>query len=110
MDYIISKLKGKDGIYEKLYSGETLYNLPGDLASAIEYTPSRMLEEDEWYKLEKFSQTDYCIDFLKNAFRSTDYSQAVKSKTETIEYIFAYQSGNYFFQRIFKNNILIQVP
>ncbi len=72
---------------EKLFSRAGLYQIPDDLEGAVEYQPSRILEEDEWYKLQEFSKENFCIDLLREHFRSTDYPEASKVKTMAIEYI-----------------------
>ena len=108
MNYVIARLKGKKEEYEKLYSGEGLYYMPDNLEGAVDYNPARILDDDEWYKLEKFAARDFCIDLLKGEFRTTDYIEFQKAKTDNIEYICSYQEENYFFQRIFKHNILLK--
>ena len=108
MNYVIAKIKSKTHEYEKLFSGAGLYQIPDDLEGAVEYQPSRILEEDEWYKLQEYSKENFCIDLLREHFRSTDYPEASKVKTMAIEYICSYQENIYFFQRVFKHNIVMQ--
>lgn len=108
MNYVIAKIKSKTHEYEKLFSGAELYQMPDGLEGAVEYQPSRILEEDEWYKLQEFSTRSFCIELLKDHFRSTDYPEASKVKTMEIEYICSYQENIYFFQRVFKHNIVMQ--
>lgn len=107
MNYVIAKIKSKTHEYEKLFSGAELYQMPDGLEGAVEYQPSRLLEEGEWYKLQEFSTRSFCIDLLKDHFRSTDYPEASKVKTMEIEYICSYQERIYFFQRVFKHNIVM---
>lgn len=52
MNYVIAKIKSKTHEYEKLFSGAELYQMPDGLEGAVEYQPSRLLEEGEWYKLQ----------------------------------------------------------
>ena len=108
MNYVIAKIRDKNKIFEKLYAGESIYSLPSGLESAVEYNPSTILEEDEWFKIDDFSQTEYCMDILKEDFRSTDYGEANKVKTQNVEYIISFQDNVYFFQRIFKHSIMEQ--
>lgn len=56
---------------------------------------------------DQFSTRSFCIDLLKDHFRSTDYPEASKVKTMEIEYICSYQENIYFFQRVFKHNIVM---
>lgn len=110
MDYLIAKIKKeKENPYEKLWSGnEEVYKTPDDLNGAIHYEAGRELDDDEWFKIEDFTEQKYCIDILKKEFRTSDYPEANKSKTSTIEYICDYRDNVYYFQRIMKNNLLMQ--
>lgn len=105
MNYVIAKLKKEDE-YRKVYGGESIYNMPENTEYAIEYVPTRNLDDDEWFVLKEFSQKDYCIDLLKKDFRTTDYFAIDNTNAETMEYICSYDEGKYFFQRIFKHNIM----
>lgn len=106
MNYIIAKIKGADNTYEKLCSAENVYKVPSGLDSAITYNPETVLEEDDWYEIKGFSSTSYCIDILKNDFRTTDYKEADRIKTGNVDYIVVFEKNKYFFQRVFKNNIM----
>ncbi|WP_027204471.1 hypothetical protein [Butyrivibrio fibrisolvens] len=108
MNHVIAKIKGKEKTYEKLFSGDSIFELPSDLDNAVEYNPEIILEEYEWYKIENFSVTPYVIDLLRHNFNTTDYGEAKKVKKEKIEYIVSVQDDIFFFQRIFKHNILVE--
>ena len=69
MNYVLAKIKEKEDTFEKLYSGEELFSVPSDLDSAIDCEPARLLEEDEWFQLDNFSDRKFCIDLLKKDFR-----------------------------------------
>ena len=108
MSYIVAKVK-KDAEYKNVYSGdEEIYKMSVELQNSVEYTPTRLLEEDEWYRISDFSQKKFCIEFLKREFNTTDYTLIDKSNADSLEYICSYQNEVYFFQRIMKHNILIQ--
>lgn len=110
MDYLIAKIKKeKENPYEKLWSGEKeVYTMPLDLDGSIPYEAGRVLDDDEWFKIENFTEQEFCIDILKSEFRTTDYPEANKSKTSTIEFICDYRDNVYFFQRILKTSLLVQ--
>lgn len=105
MIYVIAKEK-KENTYKKLCSVVDIYKQPEGLATAVEYTPTRMLEDDEWYKIETFSKREYCLDLLLDEFNTTDYTQVEKEDLNKIEYICAYETNAYYFQRILKLNLL----
>lgn len=108
MNHVIAKIRGKDSVFEKLYSGDAIFELPTELSGAVEYNPETILEENEWYKIETFSNTTYIIDELRRDFNTTDYDVANRVKNENIEYIMAVQDNVYFFQRILKNSIMVK--
>lgn len=82
--------------------------MPLDLDGSIPYEAGRVLDDDEWFKIENFTEQEFCIDILKSEFRTTDYPEANKSKTSTIEFICDYRDNVYFFQRILKTSLLVQ--
>lgn len=106
MNCVLAKIKSRDVLYEKLYMGKPIYSSEIDLTEVVEYNPETILDENEWFVLRNLSSTDYCISLLKEAFRSTDYPEANKVRTEKIEYIVSYQEGKYMFQRILKNTVM----
>jgi hypothetical protein len=110
MDYLIAKIKKeKENPYEKLWSGDNeVYTMPLDLDGAIPYEAGRELDDDEWFKIENFTEQEFCIDILKSEFRTTDYPEANKSKTSTIEFICDYRDNVYFFQKILRTSLLVQ--
>ena len=108
MNHVIAKIRGRDNIFEKLYSGNSIYELPAELNNAVEYNPDTILEDGEWYKIDNFSSTTYIIDELKHNFNTTDYDEANRVKTEAIEYILSVQDNVYFFQRILKHSIMMK--
>jgi hypothetical protein len=108
--YLIAKIKKeKENPYEKLWSGDNeVYTMPLDLDGAIPYEAGRELDDDEWFKIENFTEQEFCIDILKSEFRTTDYPEANKSKTSTIEFICDYRDNVYFFQKILRTSLLVQ--
>lgn len=110
MDFLIAKVKNeKTNPYEKLWSGETeVFKFPDDLCGAVHYEAGRELDDDEWFKIENFTDQKYSIELLKKEFRTTDFPEASKSRTSTIEYICDCRDGVYYFQKILKSNLLVQ--
>lgn len=107
MNYVIAKIK-KDEQYRNLYSGDSFYNIPANIDSAVAYSPDTLLDEGEWYMVEDFSKKEYCLKLLKEEFRTTDFDMIrhMHNNSEKIEYICAYEEGVFFFQRMLKNSIL----
>lgn len=108
MNHVIAKIRGRENIFEKLYSGDNIYELPTELQGAVEYNPETILEEDDWYKIDQFSSTAYAIEVLKNDFNTVEFDEANRVRTERVEYIMSVQDNVYFFQRILKHSIMMK--
>ena len=102
MDHVFARVKGiRKKPYFKLISDHTLFDpIVIDLAHCIEYNPDHNLDEDAWFKVEKFSQEGFCIELLKNNFDSKDYDDLVKSHFAKIGYLFSLQGDDFYFQKI----------
>lgn len=103
MNYLIAKVK-KENEYLKVISDVKLYSITDVKANAISYDPAYKLEEDEWFKIEDFSQKGYCIELLKIDFNSIDYKQL--TTFDNIEYLCSYQDEVYFFQKTTPSQII----
>jgi hypothetical protein len=109
MNHTIAKIrqKGTGFKYRKILTGETLYTLPDDLTTHVEYSPTHNLDEDCWFGIEDFSQKEYCLDILQTAFVSAEYSTCLShEEADKIDFIFSYQDDNvYYFQSITKSQL-----
>lgn len=100
MNYLLAKVKRKQNLFKVLSTDDDIYNLPNDLDNGIDYNPATLLEEEEWYRLESFSNSGYASDFLTNDFDSVNHNQIIEADKVKISYLCAVQGDNYFFQII----------
>lgn len=102
MNHIFAKVKGHSKkVIFKLISDHTLYEgMNVNLASCVAYSPDHNLDEDAWFKVDKFSQKAFCLDFLKNNFDSKDFDDLNKDQFAKIVYIFSTQGNDFYFQKI----------
>ncbi len=107
MNCVIAKVKGRSRtpIYRKMLSGAELYSLPDNLADSIPYSPSSLLEENCWYKISEFSETQFFPSILSGPLSSADYNMLSKDEFSNIDYIISYQEGVYYYQNIGKSNL-----
>ena len=106
MNHLIAKVRDRKNRYRKIVSGDSYYSDIGIVESVL-YNPATILENEQWYKLPKFSEQDYCLDILKNTWDSTAYQLISEIDSEKIDYLCAYQEGGkYYFQRIYKAAVL----
>lgn len=108
MDHLLVKVVDRRNAYRKVISGQKIYQTPDNLRNRVRYTPGDSLDEDEWFYIENFSDTDFCIELLKqNYFNSTDYAEINKIEPEKIQYLVAYQDDSTFlFQRVYVSTML----
>ena len=107
MTFLLAKIKRKTNLLKVLSSEDDIYTYSDDdkyklptLDNSIEYNPATLLEDEQWYKYEKFSASEYIIDFLTNDFDSVNYSQIEKDSLNKIAYLCSIQGNVYYFQII----------
>lgn len=106
MNHLIAKVRDRKSKYRKIVSGDTYYS-DVETADSVLYDPATILEEEQWYKLEKFSKKEYCIDILKDTWDSTEFNLIREIDSSKIDYLCACQEEeNYYFQRIYKAAVL----
>lgn len=106
MNHLLAKTKGRNGNYFKVISNEEIFELPDDLENTVEYEADHNLDEDSWFAIEEFSEKEYCIDFLTRRFVAADYNQIAPNDYTKIDYLCAYQSGVYYFQKVSSKQLI----
>ena len=106
MNHLLAKTKGRNGNFYKVISNRLIFDMPGDLMNTIEYNSDYKLEDDEWFAITEFSTKEYCIEFLRTRFISTDYNQLPRAGYANLDYFVAYQSGSYCFQKYTSSQII----
>lgn len=99
---MFAKVKGlRKKPYFKLISDHTLFDeVKTNITHCIEYNPDHNLDEDAWFKIEKFSKQEFCIELIKSAFDSKNFDDLDKSQFAKIGYLFSVQGGNFYFQKV----------
>lgn len=79
-----------------------------DLATidCVAYVPDHNLDEESWFKIEEFSETDFFLEILGEDFDSKDYVDIVKDEFKKIDYVIAVQGEDFYFQNITKSNFI----
>ncbi|HCO9581816.1 TPA: ATP F0F1 synthase synthase, partial [Escherichia coli] len=88
MDHVLAHIKtrAKKRIF-KLVSDQSLFDtVTIDLNACIPYNPDHNLDEDSWFKIEDFSQKEFCIELLKKDYDSKDYDDLTKDNFAKIAY------------------------
>lgn len=103
MDHVFAKVKRlRTKPFFKLISDHTLYDsVRVDVATCVAYSPDHNLDEDSWFKIEKFSNHDFCLSILKENFDTKDYDDLKRERFAEISYLFAIQGDDFYFQKIY---------
>lgn len=102
LDHVFAKVKGpRKNPFFKLLSNYKLYEtLNVDIDNCTPYNPDHNLDEDSWFKIEEFSQKDFCLSILKDGFDSKDCGDLKKDQFSKISYIFSLQEADFYFQKV----------
>lgn len=102
MDQIYARIKRlRTAPFRRAVSGEPLFDVDViNTESCVEYDPSTLLDDDEWFKISGFRGKEFCLPILLGDLVSADVPELVKNQFESIAFLMSVQSGKYFFQRV----------
>lgn len=108
MNYLIAKKKRTNNTYYLVLSQEErIYELPNDLLNIKAYDTNYKLEDDEWFGIQNFSNTNYCIQLLTEDFNSAECHQIGNNQYSTVKFFCSYQDDDYYcFQKFAYGNII----
>lgn len=102
MNTVLAKVSGpRKKPYFKLLSEHSLFSevvVPDSFC--VSYNPDHNLDDDSWFKIERFSQQDYSLSILSGDFDSKDYDDLTKSQFPKISCIIAVQGDDFYFQKV----------
>jgi hypothetical protein len=99
-NYIFGKVKRKLNFFRIIETEEEVYDTATLILNGIDYNPATLIEDEEIYQLTNFSQTEYCLDFLKEELNTVDFNQITKTDLQKLSFICTIQDNLYFFQII----------
>lgn len=103
MSCLIAKIKDrkKSLTYYKVLSPEKdVFEINIVELQLLDYEPDYKLDEDNWFKIEQFSQQHFCIDLLRRPFTSAEYNDISTGQYANIAYLCVYQGKDYYFQKV----------
>ncbi|MGS0943763.1 ATP F0F1 synthase synthase (plasmid) [Pseudomonas luteola] len=102
MDCVLVKVKRlRSNPVFKLLSDKKLFEtISLNLAVCVPYTPDHNLDEDSWFKIERFSEQKYCLPILVKPFDSKEYDDLEKKRFSDIAYICSVQGNDFYFQKV----------
>jgi hypothetical protein len=110
MNYLIAKKKRTNNTYYLVLSQEDrIYELPNDLLNIKAYDTNYKLEDDEWFGIQDFSNSNYSIPFLTQDFNSAEHHQIINNQYNTVKFFCSYQDeDDYCFQKFIFSNIILR--
>nr|MBD5376842.1 hypothetical protein [Bacteroides sp.] len=106
MNYLLAKTSGRTKAYYIVLSQEDdVYQIPS-FDNSRSYQDDYKLESDEWFKIENFSNKNYCHNFFIEAFDATAYSSLPRDLYPKIEYITVVQDQYVCVQKLVKSMVL----
>ncbi|MGH1517751.1 hypothetical protein [Chryseobacterium sp. JK1] len=108
MNYLIAKKKRTNNTFFLVLSQEDkIYELPIDLQNIKNYDTNYKLEDDEWFGVTNFSETNYCIPLLIEDFNSAEHHQIGRNQYNLVKFFCSFQDNDdYCFQRFTLGNII----
>lgn len=108
MKHLIAFLGSRSGGLQKILStNEDIYE-PQDLTSNTPYSDQTLLEEDEWYALVNFNDSEFSNDFiaLASPVDTTVLNQIEEASYEKIKYLCYECDGKKYFQKSLSSSYL----
>lgn len=108
MNYLIAKKKKTKNTYFLVLSQEDkVYELPNHQLNIKLYDTNYKLEDDEWFGIENFSNSVYCIQLLTQDFNSAECHQIGNNQYNNVKFFCSYQDDDdYCFQKFIFSNII----
>ena len=103
MSCLIAKIKDrkKVSIYYKVLSSEkNVFEIDHNELQLVAYEADHKLDENDWFKIERFSEQPFCIDLLKKPFSSAEHNDIASKHYADMAYLCAHQAENFYFQKV----------
>lgn len=99
-NYIYGKVKRKQNMFRIIETETDIYDTTDIVSNGVDYNPATLIEEDEWYQLTNFSNSEFLLPFLQNDLDSVNHDQITRKDLTNLSFICTLQSNSYFFQVI----------
>lgn len=107
MNHVFARLtRQRKNLFNVLSNNQLFKDINFDDIDVIAYTPDHNLDEDSWFKIEKFSEQDYFPEFLKDDLYSKYFQNISKEDYKKIKLLISSQNGDLYFQKVIPSFIL----
>ena len=98
MSTLLAKITGNSDFMKILSDTTNIFEIP-DYIETETYSPGYKLENNEWHKIDNFSQSGYDNELIGGEFNSTSYNQITKANCFKIVYLCCKQDDYFLFQK-----------
>ena len=108
MTYLLAYTGSRSGGLQKvLTSDDSIFDIP-NLDNTYAYSPATNLDDDEWFVIEDFSNSDYPNDFVSRAtpLNTTSLNQLPVDKYSKIKYLCSEQGDYKLFQKFVPSQLI----
>lgn len=111
MMFVLSKLKGKSGAYQKMLSSlpESMFSdikLKDLESNCIDYSPTASADDFEWLVIRNFVKRPYALEIMKSEKTSVDYNSLAANDITKVDFIAEINDAYIAFQKIRKSSFL----
>lgn len=100
MNFVLARISGQRKNLVKLLSDDKLFeDIAFDSITTVNYDSDHNLDEDSWFKIEKFSKQEYFPDFLDHKFDSKEFNSINRGQHDKVKLLLSIQDGNIYFQK-----------
>lgn len=107
MDYILARISTRKAEnLRTVISDVTAYEIPL-LDNVDDYNDELKLDEGQWFRIENFSQKEYCPEYLKTELNIIGLATITSDEFDKIKFLISFQNDDVFlFQRLFKSSVI----
>lgn len=111
MMFVVGKLKGKSGTYQKMLSSlpESMFSdikLEDLKNNCIDYSPTVAADDFEWLVIRNFAKQPYALEIMKSDKTSVDYNSLDAKDVAKVDFIAEIDDDYIKFQKIRKSSFL----
>lgn len=108
MNYLLAKKKKTNNTYYLVLTEETpIFKIPLDIKNPKVFDNNYKLEDDEWFGIKDFSQSNYSIQLVQQVFSSAEHQQIKNNEFKNIRFFCSVQNGeHYCFQRFSYSTVI----
>lgn len=109
MDYLLARIKTRSQENLRMALSDVTVYTDINVVRRLPYNDEYKLQNREWFCIEKFSEQNYCPEWMKKSFNNLNYHAITEAEYASTLYLVSIQddSQSYHFQRILSNGRML---